>query len=72
MKRQHAANDRNVARYLKAKDEALPWRDYLTPEEAATIAAADASKTEWQRLNAARAGIVNRAIQRAKYKLGLR
>lgn len=46
-----------------------PWRDYLTDEEAAKLAAADAAKAEWERLNVERAAIVNRAIQRAKYAL---
>lgn len=45
----------------------LPWREHLTNEERRTLELADAAKVEWQRLNQARAGIVNRAIQRAKY-----
>lgn len=46
----------------------LNWRAELTPLEASQIAAADEAKSTWERLNAARAGIVNRAIQRAKYR----
>ena len=44
-----------------------PWRDYLTDDERAILAKADAAKAKWQRLNLARASITNRAIQRAKY-----
>lgn len=43
------------------------WRAYLTEDEAAEVAAADKAKAKWQRLQAVRAGIQNRAIQRAKY-----
>lgn len=43
------------------------WRAFLTEEEAAQVARADAAKAEWRRLQALRAGIQNRAIQRAKY-----
>lgn len=43
------------------------WRRFLTVEEKATLAAADRAKSEWQKLNRERAGITNRAIQRAKY-----
>lgn len=43
------------------------WRSYLTLEEAATLQAADRAKAAWQKLNKERAGITNRAIQRAKY-----
>jgi hypothetical protein len=42
------------------------WRDYLTADEAAVIAECDRAKSEWQLANSRRAGIVNRAIQRAK------
>ncbi len=45
----------------------IPWRDHLRPEECAIIEAGDAAKAEWQRLNMPRAGIVNRAIRRARY-----
>lgn len=44
-----------------------PWRDFLTVDEQDILAAADRAKAEWQRLNQARAGITNRAIQRAKH-----
>ena len=43
------------------------WRDYLTDEERAVIEAGDAAKAEWERLNAPRAGIINRCIQRSRY-----
>lgn len=43
------------------------WRAYLTAEERAILAAADKAKVAWQELNKQRAGIANRAIQRAKY-----
>ena len=56
----------------KAKRHAWPWRDYLKPEEAAQIAAAEVAKAAWLKANAAKAGIVNRAIQRAKYAVGAR
>lgn len=69
-----------AASHLASKAAAIPrasawaprqakydWRSFLTAEEAATLAAADAAKTEWQRLNSARAAILNRAIQRAKH-----
>lgn len=63
------------ARAVKADPElggGLPWRDYLTAEERAIIEQADAAKASWQALNDRRAGIVNRAIQRARYALGRR
>ena len=44
-----------------------PWRDFLTDQERATLQQADEAKAHWQALNAARAKIVNRALQRAKY-----
>ncbi len=47
--------------------EPLSWRDYLTEDERAIIEAGDAAKEEWQCLNLPRAGIVNRAIARARY-----
>ena len=62
---QNAAFDRMMGRYEREKK--WPWQDFLTDEERETIARADAAKAEWQRLNQARAGITNRAIQRAKY-----
>jgi hypothetical protein len=43
------------------------WRSYLTAEELAVLAAADKAKAAWLKLNKERAGITNRAIQRAKY-----
>ncbi len=52
--------------YQKRKNK-WPWRDFLTEEEAETLALADAAKDEWKRLNKERALITNRAIQRAKY-----
>lgn len=50
----------------------LPWRDYLTDDERVIIEQAEAAKVTWQALNDRRAGIVNRAIQRARYALGRR
>ncbi len=46
------------------------WRAFLTEEEAAQVSAADAAKAEWQRFQAIRASIQNRAIQRARYAAG--
>lgn len=46
------------------------WRDYLTIGERDAIEAADKAKAVWLRLNAARAGIVNRAIKRAQSDKG--
>jgi hypothetical protein len=43
------------------------WRAYLTAEELAVLVAADRAKAAWLKLNEDRAGITNRAIQRAKY-----
>lgn len=65
MKQQAAANERNIKRYEKAV-AMWPWRDFLTDDERAEMAAADVAKAEWQRLNRGRASIQNRAIQRAK------
>lgn len=44
------------------------WRDHLTPEERDIIEQGDRAKEEWRRLNMPRAGIVNRALRRAKYR----
>jgi hypothetical protein len=43
------------------------WRDFLTAEEKAVLVTADRAKAAWLKLNKERAGITNRAIQRAKY-----
>jgi cell division protein FtsL len=43
------------------------WRRFLTSEEAKVLREADAAKERWRKLNAERATITNRAIQRAKY-----
>jgi hypothetical protein len=51
---------------FKPRAPKWPWRDFLTAAEANTLARADSAKAEWKRLNAERAGITNRAIQRAK------
>lgn len=48
----------------------LPWRDHLTAEEREMIEAGDRATAAARMANAARAGIVNRAIQRAKYREG--
>jgi len=45
----------------------MTWRDYLTEEEAAIVAASDDAKAAWQRTVAQRAFIMNRAIQRKRY-----
>ena len=52
---------------FEPKQPKWPYRDFLTDEEIAIIAKADAAKAEWKRLNAERSMITNRAIQRAKY-----
>lgn len=52
--------------YRKPADK-LPWRDFLTEDERAILATADAAKTAWLELNRERAAITNRAIHRAKY-----
>jgi len=44
------------------------WRDVLTDEERAVIEEGDRAKAEWLRLNATRAGIMNRASRRARYR----
>lgn len=51
----------------KPKKPKWDWRKYLTAEERAILARADEAKAVWKKLNAERAGIANRAIQRAKY-----
>lgn len=43
------------------------WKSCLTAEEKATLDAAAKAKAQWQKLNKERAGITNRALQRAKY-----
>jgi hypothetical protein len=55
-----------MKRYKKPEPK-WPWRDYLTDDERATLARADAAKAAWQKLNKGRAEIQNRALQRAKY-----
>jgi len=56
----------------KRKRRSLPWRDFLTKEEAKELAAADEAKRRWLELNRGRAAIVNRAIGRAKYDAGVK
>lgn len=46
----------------------IPWREHLTDEERAAIEAGDRATEAAKAANATRAGIVNRAIQRAKYR----
>jgi hypothetical protein len=53
--------------FYKPRKPKWAWRNYLTKDERVTLAAAEAAKAEWQRLNKERAAITNRAIQRAKY-----
>lgn len=55
---------------FEKRSDKWPWREFLTEDEAATLERADRAKAEWQRLNAERASITNRAIQRAKYHAG--
>lgn len=55
-----------MKRYERPKPK-WPWRDYLTAEERAILAKADAAKAAWEKLNKGRASIQNRALQRAKY-----
>lgn len=43
------------------------WRAHLTADELAVLERADRAKAAWLKLNKERAGITNRAIQRAKY-----
>lgn len=52
--------------YEKRKSK-WDWRAYLTAEELAVLVASDKAKAAWLKLNKERAGITNRAIQRAKY-----
>lgn len=52
--------------YKKRKPK-WDWRSFLTADERAVLAQADRAKREWLGLNKERAGITNRAIQRAKY-----
>lgn len=44
------------------------WRAHLTPDEREQIEAMDRAKAEWDRLSVARPKILNRALQRAKYR----
>ena len=52
--------------------ERATWQSVLTPEESATVLAADAARAKWEALAPQRAFIVNRAIQRARYRNGAR
>lgn len=54
-------------RAWKKREAKWPWRSFLTAEEKEILDRADAAKAEWINLNRERAGITNRAIQRAKY-----
>jgi hypothetical protein len=56
-----------VERQYQKRQPKWDWRAWLTTEELDQLARADAAKAEWQRLNADRAKIINRAIHRAKY-----
>lgn len=51
------------------KKAELPWRLYLTPDEARALAEIEAARSVWQELNKARPGITSRAIMRATYAL---
>lgn len=52
--------------YVKRKPK-WNWREFLTADEKAILKTADRAKAAWLALNKQRAGITNRAIQRAKY-----
>ena len=52
---------------MKQKRRPTTWRDYLTAEEAEEVVNADRLKAAWRQANRTRAGIVNRAVNRAKY-----
>ena len=51
----------------KRREPKWDWRSFLTVEEKAILQTADEAKAVWLKLNKERAGITNRAIQRAKY-----
>lgn len=51
----------------KERESKWPWRDYLSPDEAALIAEVEAAKARWLELNKSRMSIKNRAVQRAMY-----
>lgn len=51
----------------KKRAAKYPWRSFLTADEKAILERADHAKQAWLELNRERAGITNRAIQRAKY-----
>lgn len=55
---------------FKPRTPKWPWRDFLTEAERQQLDRAEAAKAEWKRLNTERAGITNRAIQRAKAHAG--
>ena len=59
-------NSNNAKGMKKAE---LPWRLYLTPDEARALAEIEAARSVWQELNKARPGITSRAIMRATYAL---
>jgi hypothetical protein len=50
----------------KPKQPKWNWREFLTDEERQILRSVDAAKAEWMKLNRSRAGITNRAIQRAR------
>lgn len=54
----------------KFKPNLTRWQDFLTADERATIARADAAKIEWKRLRAVRAEIASKAALRAKANSG--
>ena len=54
----------------KPKQPKWDWRKFLTVEEKQELEVADRARATWLALNKNRAGIQNRAIQRAKYAAG--
>lgn len=59
--------------YWTPRESRVPWRDFLTADEAAEVSAIDAEmvsiKTRMRHLSSRRNPIQNRAINRAKYAL---
>lgn len=56
----------------KPRETKWDWRKFLSADEKAVLKQADEAKAMWRTLNADRATIQNRAIQRAKYAAGLK
>jgi len=54
------------------KKQPPPWHKHLTQEEREELDKADKAKAVWMELNRGRAAIVNRVINRMKYREGMR